>query len=208
MNDWETDSKLKAGVVKENECLREEVAALKKEVAALKREKAAAKREKVVAKKEPSEDEAKLIELITDSEDKGSFDYLARVFIALYKNHNKGHEAPNIVSDELEQYRDTFLWESIRKGIYSDDIADQCREALRKPRTRGMEKVLLDRWMRIINFLPGVRMRETYYYADIMADDGYYETKWLDIDDDKYRLSRGLCFYTKEAAIAFSEKMA
>ena len=71
-----------------------------------------------------------------------------------------------------------------------------------------MEKVLLDRWMRIINFLPGVRMRETYYYADIMADDGYYETKWLDIDDDKYRLSRGLCFYTKEAAIAFSEKMA
>lgn len=222
MNTWEEDEKLYADVedpnrqaAREIENLREEVAtltreilALKKELAAPKREKTAAKREKVVAKKEPSEDEAKLIELITDSEDKGSFDYLARVFIALYKNHNKGHEAPNIVSDELEQYRDTFLWESIRKGIYSDDIADQCREALRKPRTRGMEKVLLDRWMRIAKFLPGARMRERYYYADIMAEDGYHETKWLDIDADKYLLSRGLCFYTKEAAIAFSEKMA
>lgn len=37
MNDWETDSKLKAGVVKENECLREEVAALKREKAERKR---------------------------------------------------------------------------------------------------------------------------------------------------------------------------
>ena len=208
MNDWETDSKLyedvldpKSRALKENEMLREEVAALKKEVAELKKEKAE-------RKKEIDKEHAKLIELITDSEDKGSFDYLARVFIALYKNHNKGYKIPNIVSEELEQYRDTFLWESIRKGIYSDDIAEQCREALRKPRTKGLEQVLLDRWMRIAKFLPGVRMRETYYYADIMADDGYYETKWLDIDDDKYRLSRGLCFYTKEAAISFSEKMA
>ena len=215
MNDWDSDGKLYASeldpqlkAVKETERLREEVAALMREILALKRELAALKKEKAESKKEIDVDDAKLIELVTDSEDKGSFDYLARVFIALYKNHNKGYKIPNIVSDELEQYRDTFLWESIRKGIYSDDIAEQCREALRKPRTNGLEQVLLARWMRIVNFLPGVRMRERYYYADITSEDGYYETKWLDIEDDKYRLSKGLCFYTKEAAIAFAERMA
>lgn len=208
MNDWKTDSELYADVLdpnskaaKENERLREEVAALKEELAALKKEKAERKRE-------ADKDDAKLIELITDSEDKGSFDYLARVFIALYKNHNKGYKFPNSVSEELEQYRDTFLWESIRKGIYSDDIAEQCREALRKPRTNGLEQVLLARWMRIANFLPGVRMRERYYYPDIMSEDGYHETKWLDIDEDKHLRSKGLCFHTKEAAIAFAERMA
>lgn len=208
MNDWKTDSELYADVLapnskaaKENEMLREEVAALKRELAAYKKEKAE-------RKKEIDVDDAKLIELVTDSEDKGSFDYLARVFIALYKNHNKGYKVPIKVLDELEQYKDTFLWESVIKGLYSDDIAEQCREALRKPRTKGLEQVLLDRWMRIANFLPGVRMRERYYYADIASEDGYYDTQWLDIDDDKYRLSKGLCFYTKEAAIAFAERMA
>ena len=208
MNDWETDSNLYADVrdpksraLKENEMLREEVAALKKEVAELKKEKAE-------RKKEIDKEHAKLIKLVTDSEEDGSFDYLARVYIALYKHNNKGYKIPIKVLDELEQYKDTFLWESVIKGLYSDDIAEQCRESLRKPRTKGLEQVLLDRWMRIANFLPGVRMRERYYYADIMSEDGYHETKWLDVSDDKHLLSKGLCFHTKEAAIAFSEKMA
>ena len=223
MNDWKSDEALYASefdpnkqAAKEIEQLKEEVAkltreilALKKELATSKKETAKPKREKAEPKKEPAEEDAKLIELITESEDKGSFDYLARVFIALYKNHNKGYKFPNSVSEELLQYRDTFLWESIQKGIYSDDIADQCREALRKSRTKGMEQVLLDRWKRIINFLPGgVRMRERYYYADITSEDGYQETQWLDIDDDKHLLSKGLCFHSKEAAIAFAERMA
>ena len=116
MNDWETDSKLKAGVVKENECLREEVAALKKEVAALKREKAERKKK---FDKECDE----LIKLVIDSDEKGSFYYFTRVYIALYKHHNRGHRVPSIVIDELEQYKDTFLWELISKDLYSDDIA-------------------------------------------------------------------------------------
>lgn len=215
MNDWKTDSELYASeidqqlkAVKETERLREEVAALMREILALKRELAADKKEKAESKKEIDVDDAKLIELVTDSEDKGSFDYLARVYIALYKHNNKGYKIPIKVLDELEQYKDTFLWESVIKGLYSDDIAEQCREALRKPRTKGLEQVLLDRWMRIAKFLPGVCMRERYYYADIMSEDGYHETKWLDVSDDKHLLSKGLCFHTKEAAIAFSEKMA
>lgn len=215
MNDWKTDSELYASeldpqlkAVKETERLREEVAALMREILALKRELAADKKEKAESKKEIDVDDAKLIKLVTDSEEDGSFDYLARVYIALYKHNNKGYKIPIKVLDELEQYKDTFLWESVIKGLYSDDIAEQCREALRKPRTKGLEQVLLDRWMRIANFLPGVRMRERYYYADITSEDGYYDTQWLDIDDDKYRLSKGLCFYTKEAAIAFAERMA
>ena len=127
MNDWETDSNLYADVLdqksralKENEMLREEVAALKKEVAELKKEKAE-------RKKEIDKEHAKLIKLVTDSEEKGGFDYLARVFIALYKHNNKGYKIPIKVLDELEQYKDTFLWESLSKGLYSDDIAEQCR---------------------------------------------------------------------------------
>ena len=208
MNDWDSDGKLYASeldpqlkAVKETERLREEVAALKKEVAALEKEKAE-------RKKEIDDDHAKLIKLVTDSEGKGDFDYLARVYVALYKHNNKGHKVPSSVLDELEQYKDTFLWESIRQGLYSDEIANQCREALSKVLTRGMEKLLLDRWMRIVKFLPGVRMRERYYYADIMAEDGYHETKWLGVGRDKHLLSKGLCFHSKESALAFSEKMA
>jgi hypothetical protein len=191
----------KARAAKENERLREEVAALKEELVALKKEKAERKRE-------ADKDDAKLIKLVTDSEEKGGFDYLARVYIALYKHNNKGHKVPSVVLDELEQYKDTFLWESVIKGLYSDDIAEQCRDALRKVLSKDLEQVLLNRWMRIAKFLPGVRMRERYYYPDIMSEDGYHETKWLDIDEDKHLRSKGLCFHTKEAAIAFSEKMA
>lgn len=222
MNTWEDDERLYRSafepheqIVREIESLREEVATLTREISALKKELASAKRENDTAKKEKEEqqrksavDYAKLIELVTASDNKGTFSYFARVYVAIYKHHNKGYKIPSAVLDELCQYQDTFLWESIRKGVYSDDIEEQCREALRSIRTTGLEKVLLDRWMRIVNFLPGVRMRERYYYADITADDGYYETQWLDIDDDKYRLSRGLCFSSKEAAIAFAERMA
>ena len=208
MNDWETDSKLyedvldpKSRALKENEMLREEVAELKKEVAELKKEKAE-------RKKEIDKEHAKLIKLVTDSEEDGSFDYLARVYIALYKHHNRGHRVPSIVIDELEQYKDTFLRELISKDLYSDDIAQQCREALNKVLANGMVQLLLDRWMRIAKFLPNNRMGQRYFYADIMSEDGYHETKWLDVFDDKHLLSKGLCFHTKEAAIAFSEKMA
>ena len=222
MNTWEDDERLYRSAfdpheqtVREIERLREEVATLTREISALKKELASAKRENDTAKKEKAEqqrksaaDYAKLIELVVDSDNKGTFSYFARVYVAIYKHHNKGYKIPSAVLDELCQYQDTFLWESIRKGVYSDDIEEQCREALRSIRTKGLEKVLLDRWMRIVNFLPGVRMRERYYYADTTADDGYYETQWLDIDDDKYRLSRGLCFSSKEAAIDFAERMA
>lgn len=222
MNTWEDDERLYRSAfdpheqtMREIESLREEVATLTREISALKKELASAKKENDASKKEAAErqrksaaDYAKLIELVTDSDNKGTFSYFARVYVAIYKHHNKGYKIPSAVLDELCQYQDTFLWESIRKGVYSDDIEEQCREALRSIRTKGIEKVLLDRWMRIVNFLPGVRMRERYYYADITADDGYYETQWLDIDDDKYRLSRGLCFSSKEAAIAFVERMA
>ena len=221
MNTWEDDERLYRSAfdpheqtVREIESLREEVATLTREISALKKELVLAKRENDTSKKEKAEqqrksaaDYAKLIELVVDSDNKGTFSYFARVYVAIYKHHNKGYKIPSAVLDELCQYQDTFLWESIRKGVYSDDIEEQCREALRSKRTKGIEKVLLDRWMRIVNFLPGVRMRERYYYADITADDGYYETQWLDIDDDKYRLSRGLCFSSKEAAIAFAERM-
>lgn len=229
MNTWEDDERLYRSAfdpheqtVREIESLREEVATLTREISALKKELASAKRENDTSKKEndtskkekaeqqrkSAVDYAKLIELVIDSDNKGSFNYFASVYVAIYKHHNKGYKIPSAVLDELCQYQDTFLWESIRKGVYSDDIEEQCREALRSIRTTGLEKVLLDRWMRIVNFLPGVRMRERYYYADITASDGYYETQWLDIDDDKYRLSRGLCFSSKEAAIAFAERMA
>lgn len=194
--------------MREIESLREEVATLTREISALKKELASAKKEVAEWQRKSAADYAKLIELVTDSDNKGTFSYFARVYVAIYKHHNKGYKIPSAVLDELCQYQDTFLWESIRKGVYSDDIEEQCREALRSIRTKGIEKVLLDRWMRIVNFLPGVRMRERYYYVDITADDGYYETQWLDIDDDKYRLSRGLCFSSKEAAIAFAERMA
>ena len=222
MNTWDEDEKLYRSAfdpneqaAREIESLREDVATLTREISALKKELAPVKKENDASKKEAAErqrksaaDYAKLIELVVDSDNKGTFSYFARVYVAIYKHHNKGYKIPSAVLDELCQYQDTFLWESIRKGVYSDDIEEQCREALRSIRTTGLEKVLLDRWMRIVNFLPGVRMRERYYYADITADDGYYETQWLDIDDDKYRLSRGLCFSSKEAAIAFAERMA
>lgn len=231
MNTWEDDERLyrsafdpNAQAAREIESLREEVANLTREILALKKELAAAKKEtappeKTERKKESDEEyanrkkesdkaAAELIELVIDSDRKGSFTYFAKVYVAVYKHHKKGYKIPSAVLDELCQYQDTFLWESIRKGVYSDDIELQCRQALREIRTKGIEKVLLDRWMRIVNFLPGVRTRERYYYADITADDGYYETQWLDIDDDKYRLSRGLCFSSKEAAIAFVQRMA
>ena len=222
MNTWEDDERLYRSAfdpheqtAREIESLREEVATLTREISALKKELASAKRENDASKKEKAEqqrksdaEDAKLIVLVTDSDNKGTFSYFARVYVAVYKHHKKGYKIPSAVLDELCQYQDTFLWESIRKGVYSDDIELQCRQALREIRTKGIEKVLLDRWMRIVNFLPGVRMRERYYYADITADDGYYETQWLDIDDDKYRLSKGLCFTSKEAAIAFAERMA
>lgn len=215
MNTWEDDERLYRSAfdpheqtMREIESLREEVATLTREISALKKELASAKKEAAERQRKSAADYAKLIELVTDSDNKGTFNYFASVYVALYKHHNKGYKIPSAVLDELCQYQDTFLWESIRKGVYSDDIEEQCRQALREPRTRGIEKVLLDRWMRIVNFLPGVRMRERYYYADITADDGYYETQWLDIDDDKYRLSRGLCFSSKEAAIAFAQRMA
>lgn len=215
MNTWEDDERLYRSAfdpheqtVREIERLREEVATLTREISALKKELASTKRETAEQQRKSAVDYAKLIELVIDSDNKGSFNYFASVYVAIYKHHNKGYKIPSTVLDELCQYQDTFLWESIRKGVYSDDIEEQCREALRSIRTKGIEKVLLDRWMRIVNFLPGVRMRERYYYADITADDGYYETQWLDIDDDKYRLSRGLCFSSKEAAIAFVQRMA
>ena len=215
MNTWEDDERLYRSAfdphertMREIESLREEVATLTREISALKKELASAKKEAAERQRKSAAGYAKLIELVTDSDNKGTFNYFASVYVALYKHHNKGYKIPSAVLDELCQYQDTFLWESIRKGVYSDDIEEQCREALRSIRTKGIEKVLLDRWMRIVNFLPGVRMRERYYYADITADDGYYETQWLDIDDDKYRLSRGLCFSSKEAAIAFAQRMA
>lgn len=219
MNTWDEDERLYRSAfdpneqaAREIESLREEVAKLTREILALKKELAAAKEtaapEKAERKKENDKAAAELIELVIDSDGKGSFTYFAKVYVAIYKHHNRGFKLPSAVLDELCQYQDTFLWESIRKGVYSDDIELQCRQALREIRTKGIEKVLLDRWMRIVNFLPGVRMRERYYYADITADDGYYSVQWLDTDDDKYRLSKGLCFTSKEAAIAFAERMA
>ena len=230
MNTWEDDERLyrsafdpNARAAREIESLREEVANLTREILALKKELAADKEtaapEKAERKKESDEEYAKrkkendkagaeLIELVIDSDRKGSFTYFAKVYVAVYKHHKKGYKIPSAVLDELCQYQDTFLWESIRKGVYSDDIEEQYRESLGSIRANGLEELLLDRWMRIVNFLPGVRMRERYYYADITADDGYYETQWLDIDDDKYRLSRGLCFSSKEAAIDFAQRMA
>lgn len=208
MNTWEDDERLYRSAFDPHEQTMREIESLREDVATLTREISARKKEKAEQQRKSAADYAKLIELVVDSDNKGTFSYFARVYVAIYKHHNKGYKIPSAVLDELCQYQDTFLWESIRKGVYSDDIEEQCREALRSIRTTGLEKVLLDRWMRIVNFLPGVRMRERYYYADITADDGYYETQWLDIDDDKYRLSRGLCFSSKEAAIAFAERMA
>ena len=67
---------------------------------------------------------------------------------------------------------------------------------------------MLDRWMRIAKFLPFAKTGQRYYYADVTSEDGYCETTWLDVDDDEHLLSKGLCFHTKEAAIAFAERMA
>lgn len=174
MNTWEDDERLYRSAfdpheqtMREIESLREEVATLTREISALKKELASAKKEVAERQRKSAADYAKLIELVTDSDNKGTFSYFARVYVAIYKHHNKGYKIPSAVLDELCQYQDTFLWESIRKGVYSDDIEEQCREALRSIRTKGIEKVLLDRWMRIVNFLPGVRMRERYYYAII-----------------------------------------
>ncbi len=143
MNTWEDDERLYRSAfdpheqtVREIERLREEVATLTREISALKKELASAKRENDASKKEndtskkekaeqqrkSAVDYAKLIELVIDSDNKGSFNYFASVYVAIYKHHNKGYKIPSAVLDELCQYQDTFLWESIRKGVYSDDI--------------------------------------------------------------------------------------
>lgn len=159
-------------------------------------------------KKEVNEEHAKLIKLVVDTEEdrKGTFTYFATVYVAIYKHHKKGYKLPSSVLDELQQYKDTFLWESIRHGQYSNDIAEQCEEALESVRTRGMEKMLLDRWMRIVNFLPHANVGQVYYYADITSENGYKEAKWQDADVDRALLRVGLCFLSKEAAIEFTGK--
>lgn len=217
MNDWKSDEALYASAfdpnkkaAKEIEQLKEEVAKLTREILALKKETAISRKEKTADKKECDKEHANLIKLVTNTgEDiKGTFEYLARVYLAIYQHHNKGYKIPSSVLDELEQYKDSFLWESIRLGQYSNDIAKQCNESLISVLPKDMEKVLLDRWMRIVKFLPFAKTGQRYYYADITSEDGYCETTWLDVDDDEHLLSKGLCFHTKEAAIAFSERMA
>ena len=222
MNDWKSDEALYASAfdpnkqaVKEIEQLKEEVAkltreisALKKELAVPKKETATSRKEKTADKKECDKQHANLIKLVVDSDNKGTFEYLARVYLAVYQHHNKGYKIPSTVLDELEQYKDSFLWESIRLSQYSNDIAKQCNESLISVLPKDMEKVLLDRWMRIVKFLPFAKTGQRYYYADITSEDGYCETTWLDVDDDEHLLSKGLCFHTKEAAIAFAERMA
>lgn len=161
-------------------------------------------------KNEISEEHANLIKLVVDTEEdkKGTFTYFAKVYVAIYKHHKKGYKLPNSVLDELQQYKDTFLWESIRHGQYSNNVAEQCQEALRSVRTGGMEKMLLDRWMRITKFLPHANVGQVYYYADITSKDGYKEAKWQDAAVDRALLRVGLCFLSKEAAIEFTGKTA
>ena len=157
-------------------------------------------------KKEINEEHAKLIKLVVDTGDatKGTFTYFASVYIAFYKHHKKGYKLPSSVLDELQRYQDTFLWESIRHGQYSHEIAKQCEEALRSVLTRGTQKMLLDRWMRIAKFLPNANVGQVYYYADITSKDGYREAKWQDADVDRALLRTGLCFLSKEAVIEFA----
>lgn len=224
MNDWKSDEALYASAfdpnkqaAKEIEQLKEEVAkltreilALKKELAVPKKETATSRKEKTADKKECDKEHANLIKLVanTGEDIKGTFEYLARVYLAIYQHHNKGYKIPSSVLDELEQYKDSFLWESIRLGQYSNDIAKQCNESLISVLPKDMEKVLLDRWMRITKFLTFAKTGQRYYYADVTSEDSYCETTWLDVDDDEHLLSKGLCFHTKEAAIAFAERMA
>lgn len=155
-------------------------------------------------KEDANEEHANLIRLVVDSDNKGTFTYFASVYIAIYKHHKKGYKLPSSVLDELQQYKDTFLWESIRHGQYSREIAKQCEEALRSVLTRGMRKMLLDRWMRIAKFLPNANVGQVYYYADITSKDGYREAKWQDADVDRALLRTGLCFLSREAVIEFS----
>ena len=157
-------------------------------------------------KKEVNKEHANLIKLVVDTEEvrKGTFNYFASVYVAIYKHHKKGYKLPSSVLDELQQYKDTFLWESIRHGQYSHEIAKQCEEALRSVLTRGTQKMLLDRWMRIAKFLPNANVGQVYYYADITSKDGYREAKWKDADVDRALLRTGLCFLSKEAVIEFA----
>nr|DAI10733.1 MAG TPA: hypothetical protein [Caudoviricetes sp.] len=142
---------------------------------------------------------------------KGGFEYLARVYAALYEYSNKGFKLPSHIVDELSQYKDTFLWESVSKNQYSEDIAEQCEEALGKMYANVLNKdlaqVLRDRWMRIAKFLP-VKEGQIYYFPDINSEDGYYEVKWYGTSADKRLLSRGWCFHSKEDVIAYAERMA
>nr|DAK74932.1 MAG TPA: hypothetical protein [Ackermannviridae sp.] len=159
-------------------------------------------------KKEVNKEHANLIKLVVDTEEdrKGTFNYFASVYVAIYKHHKKGYKLPSSVLDELQQYKDTFLWESIRHGLYSNDIVEQCEEALRSVLTRGTQKMLLGRWMCIAKFLPNANVGQVYYYADIGSKDGYREAKWRDADIDRALLKVGLCFASKEAAIEFTGK--
>lgn len=142
---------------------------------------------------------------------KGGFEYLARVYAALHEYNKKGHKLPSHIVDELSQYKDTFLWESVSKNQYSEDIAEQCEEALGKmctnTLTKDLAQVLRDRWMRIAKFLP-VKEGQVYYFPDISSEDGYYEVKWYGTSADKRLLSRGWCFLSKEDVIAYAERMA
>lgn len=157
-------------------------------------------------KKDDNEEHANLIRLVLDTVDdtKGTFTYFASVYIAIYKHHKKGYKLPSDVLDEMQHYQDTFLWESIRHGQYSYEIVKQCEEALRSVLTRGTQKMLLDRWMRIAKFLPNANVGQVYYYADINSKDGYREAKWRDADIDRALLRTGLCFLSKEAAMEFT----
>lgn len=159
-------------------------------------------------KQEINEEHANLIRLVVDTGDvtKGTFTYFVSVYIAIYKHHKKGYKLPSGVLDELQRYQDTFLWESIRHDQYSHEIAKQCEEALRSVLTRGTQKMLLDRWMRIAKFLPNANVGQVYYYADITSKDGYREAKWRDADIDRALLKVGLCFLSKEAAMEFTGK--
>lgn len=159
-------------------------------------------------KKDVNDEHANLIRLVVDTGDdaKGTFTYFASVYIAVYKHHKKGYKLPSVVLDELQQYQNTFLWESIRHGQYSHEIAKQCEEALRSVLTRGTQKMLLDRWMRIAKFLPNANVGQVYYYADITSKDGYREAKWQDADVDRALLRTGLCFLSREAAMEFTGK--
>lgn len=145
------------------------------------------------------------------NEVKGGFEYLARVYTALYEYNSKGFKIPSHIVDELSQYKDTFLWESVSKNQYSADIAEQCEAALGKMCTNTLTKdlvqVLRDRWMRIAKFLP-VKEGQVYYFPDISSEDGYYEVKWYGTSADKKLLSRGWCFLSKEDVIAYAERMA